>query len=61
MQTKQAAGQIHIGEKFAYGCGDLASNLVLVAALPIILCFYKLDRIYPQVMQQLTERESRSQ
>lgn len=39
----------------------LVVPIVLVAALPIILCFYKLDRIYPQVMQELTERENRNQ
>ena len=49
-QTKAPANQytekIGLGEKIAYGCEDLASSP-----------FIKLDKIYPQVMKELEERE----
>lgn len=33
--------------------------IIFLAALPVILYFYKLDKIYPQVMADLAERESK--
>lgn len=40
-QTLQTANEkITVGEKFAYGCGDLASNLVLVLSSTYIAFFY---------------------
>ena len=30
-------------------------------AIPILYCFYKLDKIYPQVMEDLEKREKGGQ
>ena len=34
--------------------------IIFLVILPILYCFYKLDKQYPQVIKELTERENKN-